>query len=337
MDKLLEYKDIWILAQQKEGRLERISFELITRGRELADQRGCRLCAMLFGGDITDDELHRLGRCGLDLAAVCRDERLKDFNVEPYARVMDVVISKYRPEVIIAGATSTGRTLMPYAAIKANTGLTADCTGLAIDPESGGLHQTRPAIGGNIMATIKTPAHRPQMATVRPHSTKPAQPAQKSKMLIEDILPEDQWFTTGVEYLGFESSGDQVSLADSDRVVVVGRGIKKADNLPMIYELADALDAAVGATRDVVDRGWLSYPHQIGLSGITISPKLYIGIGVSGAIQHLAGMQTAETIIAINSDPEAQIFKIADFGIVGDLFEVVPALTQQIRSGGVVD
>jgi electron transfer flavoprotein alpha subunit len=333
---LEQYKDIWILAECKSGSLERISFELVTRGRELARQRGCRLCAMLFGGDITDTELGKLGECGVGMAAVCRDKRLENFTIEPYARAMMYAIDKYTPEVIIAGATSTGRTLMPYAAIKADTGLTADCTYLEIDPESGGLHQTRPAIGGNIMATIKTPVHRPQMATVRPHSTKPAQPVKGADIHIEDIHTLDEWFNTSVKYLGFEKSQEQISLADSEIVVVAGRGIKKADNLPMIYELADALGAAVGATRDVVDRGWLSYPHQIGLSGVTINPKIYVGIGVSGAIQHLAGMQTAETIVAINSDPEAQIFKIADFGIVGDLFEVVPALTQRIRRGGTI-
>jgi electron transfer flavoprotein alpha subunit len=241
------------------------------------------------------------------------------------------LIEQYRPEIIIAGATSTGRTLMPYVAAKAHMGLTADCTGLDIEKETNNLLQTRPAIGGNVMAVIKTPKFRPQMSTVRPHSTKPASRQQGRRGEIIRLAASKEQLSSRIARVGFTANEEKQALSEADTVVVVGRGIKKAENIPLVRELVDSLGAALGATRDVVDRGWLSYPHQVGLSGQTISPKLYIGIGVSGSIQHLAGMQTAETIVAINNDSEAPIFRVADFGIVGDLFEVVPVLTTHIR------
>lgn len=220
---------------------------------------------------------------------------------------------------------------MPYVAVKANTGLTADCTLLDIEEETGNLLQTRPAIGGNIMATIKTPNHRPQMATVRPRSAKPAprQAGRKGQIIRLPAPPE--LLTSRVKRVGFKANAEEHGLADAEIVVTVGRGIKKGENLRLVQKLVETLEAALGATRDVVDRGWLSYPHQVGLSGKTITPKLYIGVGVSGSIQHLAGMQTSENIVAINVDPEAQIFRVADFGIVGDLFEVIPMLTERLR------
>ena len=220
---------------------------------------------------------------------------------------------------------------MPYVAIKAHAGLTADCTVLDIEADTGNLLQTRPAIGGNILATIKTPSHRPQMATVRPRSTKPAaKQSGRTGEIIRLQAPADL-LVSRVRRVDFDPSEESHSLQDADTVVAVGRGIKKSENIPLMQELADALDAALGASRDVIDRGWMSYPHQIGLSGKTVTPKFYLGAGVSGSIQHLAGMQTAETIVAINTDPDAQIFNVADFGIVGDLFEVVPALTERLR------
>ena len=332
----LTYQDIWILAEQHNGRVERISHELLTRGLNLAAERGSRLCAVIFGNNIAENDLNELILRGADQVIVMEDPLLEHFLVEPYAACMLKLIREYRPEIIIAGATSTGRTLMPYVAVHAHAGLTADCTGLAIEAGSNNLLQTRPAIGGNIMATIKTPEFKPQMATVRPRSTRPApiQPERKGEII--KLTPDRQSMNSRISREGFIANDEELSLQDADTVVVVGRGIKKAENISLIRQLADKLDAALGASRDVVDRGWLSYPHQIGLSGKTISPKLYIGIGVSGAIQHLAGMQTAETIIAINKDADAQIFKVADFGIVGDLFEVVPALMDSLakENGG---
>jgi electron transfer flavoprotein alpha subunit len=220
---------------------------------------------------------------------------------------------------------------MPYVAAKAHLGLTADCTGLDIEKETNNLLQIRPAIGGNIMAVIKTPRFRPQMSTVRPRSTKPAPKRQGRRGKIIRLVASKEELNSRIERMGFTANEEKQTLSEADTVVVVGRGIKKAENIPLVRELAENLGAALGATRDVVDRGWLSYPHQVGLSGQTINPKLYIGIGVSGSIQHLAGMQTAETIVAINNDNDAPIFKVADFGIVGDLFEVVPILTAHIK------
>jgi len=335
----MEHKGVWILAEQSEGRVQRISHELLTRGRDLADKRQTELVALVMGNGVEQADLVELIERGADRVLAIEAAGLEHFLPEPYAACMLWMIREHRPEIVIAGATSTGRTLMPLVAIAAHAGLTADCTVLDIDPHTGNLLQTRPAIGGNIMATIKTPHHRPQMATVRPRSTKPAErvgvPNSDPSLLaarITRIAPPAELLASRVRRLGFVKNAEQHGLQEADAVVAVGRGIKKGENVPMVQKLADSLDAALGATRDVVDRGWLSYPHQIGLSGKTVTPKLYIGVGASGSIQHLAGMQTSETIIAINIDADAQIFKVADIGIVGDLFEVVPVLTKKIAA-----
>jgi electron transfer flavoprotein alpha subunit len=344
------YKGVWILAEQSAGRVQRISYELLTRGRELADKRGMELSAIIFGDQIDKQDLQTLIDCGADRVVAMQAYALANFFVEPYAACLLELIRQRRPQIIIAGATSTGRTLMPYVAIKAKTGLTADCTVLEIEEGTGNLLQTRPAIGGNILATIKTPKHRPQMATVRPRSTKPATPrtstaANRSeaeirtdiaavapgKIEIMDAPPA--LLASRVRRLDFVHSAEEHGLADADTIVAVGRGIKKSENLKVVAPLVEALHAALGASRDVVDRGWLSYAHQIGLSGKTVTPKLYVGLGVSGSIQHLAGMGTSETIVAVNTDPDAQIFKVADFGIVGNLFDVVPALVKRLNGG----
>jgi electron transfer flavoprotein alpha subunit len=252
--------------------------------------------------------------------------------VEPYAACLASLVRDRDPSVFLAAATSTGRTAMPYLAALVHTGLTADCTELDIDTETGELLQTRPAIGGNILATIRTPNHRPQMATVRPHSGPRAPEVPGREGRIERLAPADGDLSSRMRRIGFTPATDAVSLADADRVVVTGRGLRKAENLPVIEELAEVLGAAVGGTRDVVDRGWLEYPHQIGLSGKTISPRLYLGAGVSGAIQHLAGMQTSEHIVAVNSDPDAQIFRLAELGVVGDMHEILPVLVRKLRA-----
>jgi len=327
----MDHRGVWILAEQADGRVARISHELLTRGRELADKRGTLLTAVLFGDGVAEADLAELIERGADRVIVTEAPELAHFLVQPHAACMAELIRAEKPEIVIAGATTTGRTLMPYVAILVSAGLTADCTVLDIDPRTGELLQTRPAIGGNILATIRTPKHRPQMATVRPRSTRPAPRVAGRTGKIERRTPAAELLRSKVKRVGFEPIGERHGLQDADIVVAAGRGIKKADNVPLIQRLADALDAALGATRDVVDRGWLSYPHQIGLSGKTVTPKLYIGIGASGSIQHLAGMQTSETIVAINIDPDAQLFKVADFGIVADLFEVVPVLTAKIR------
>jgi electron transfer flavoprotein alpha subunit len=327
----MNYSDIWVLAEQKKGRVQRISFELLARGIDLAKKRGCKLCAMVFGNNIDDGDLNELIERGADRVVVMQDPALEHFLVEPYAKCMAHLIDEYHPEIILAGATTTGRTLMPYVAMACHTGLTADCTGLDIEEDSGLLIQTRPAIGGNVMAMIKTPTHRPQMATVRPRSTTPAPKQEGRTGEIIKLNAPAHLLKSRIRRDGFIQSEQGEPLQEANIVVVVGRGIKKAENIPLVKKFAEALGASLGATRDVVDRGWLSYPYQVGLSGKTINPKLYIGIGVSGAIQHLAGIQTSETIVAINNDPDAPIFKVANFGIVGDLFEVLPKLIERIK------
>ncbi len=327
----MDYEGVWILAEQCGGRVQRISHELLTRARQLADKRDTIVTALIFGWDINAGDLQELIDRGADRVVVVEAEALGHFLVEPYAACMLKIIADYRPEIIIAGATSTGRTLMPYVAVKAHAGLTADCTMLDIEDETGNLLQTRPAIGGNIMATIKTPSHRPQMATVRPRSTRLAPKADGRTGEITHLTAPAELLGSRVRRVDFVPSEDAHGIQDSDVVVAVGRGIKNGENIPVMEDLAESLDAALGATRDVVDRGWLSYPHQVGLSGKTVTPKLYVGAGASGSIQHLAGMQTSENIVAINTDPDAQIFRVADIGVVGDLFEVVPALAEKIR------
>jgi electron transfer flavoprotein alpha subunit len=219
---------------------------------------------------------------------------------------------------------------MPYGAVKNHTGLTADCTELDIEEGTGNLLQTRPAIGGNIMATIKTPDHRPQMATVRPKSSRPLPDDPQRTGEIRPIpapsLPSGGTLVTGYR----RDEPGSLGLEEADLVIAGGRGLKKGENFALIRNLAQSLGAAVGASRDAVDRGWVSYPHQVGLSGKTVSPKVYIGIGISGAIQHLAGIKTSETIVAINSDPDATLHQIADLGIVGDAFQVIPELQKQL-------
>jgi len=326
------YNGVWALAEQAGGAVQRIGFELLARGRSLADKRGAKLTALVLGHQIDPAGVQELIDRGADAVLVIEAPQLEHFLPEPYTACMDWAIREHKPEIVIAGATSTGRTLMPLVAIKTDAGLTADCNLLDIEPETGNLLQTRPAIGGNILATIKCPEHRPQMATVRPHSTRPAERQDGRTGEIHRVTPPAELLTSRVRRVGFQPDEQSGGLQDADTVVAVGRGVKKADNIPLASALAEQLGAALGATRDVVDRGWLSYPHQIGLSGKTVTPRLYVGAGVSGSIQHLAGMQTAETIVAINTDPDAQLFRVADFGIVGDLFEILPLLTDRLRA-----
>ena len=327
-----KHEGVWILAEHSDGHVASVSWELLTRGRELAAKLDTKLTALVIGGDVQPDGLQDLIARGADRVIAALSPGLEHFLVEPYAACMVQLLADYRPEIVIAAATSTGRTLMPYVAVKAHTGLTADCTQLDIEPETRLLLQTRPAIGGNILATIKTPKHRPQMATVRPRSTRPAerQPGRNGGIVRWPVPPE--FLTSRIRHVDFVPESETHNLQAADLVVSVGRGIKRPENLPLIDALADSLGAAVGATRDVVDRGWLSYPHQVGLSGKTVTPTLYLAVGLSGSIQHLAGMQTAENVIAVNTDPDAQIFRVAELGLVGDLFEIVPVLTDKIRA-----
>ena len=334
----MDYRDIWTLAEVKNGRLHPVSYELLTWGRSLADIRGCRLCSVVLTDQIPDEDLQELIARGADVVYLVQDPSLEKFLVEPHAGALLHLVETYLPEVFIAAATSTGRTVMPYLSVKVPTGLTADCTGLAIDPDTGNLHQTRPAIGGNIMATIKTPTARPQMATIRPRSMKPTPPdASRTGEIITVDVPQD-YLTTRMRYEKFTPFPDNdAAIEEADILVAGGRGVKNKENFSILTELADLLGGSVGVTRACVEEGWQPYPRQVGMSGKTVVPQLYIACGISGAIHHLVGMQTAENIIAINTDPDAQIFQVADVGIVGDIFQVLPALIEQVQAAGESD
>ena len=331
---------VWTMAEQHEGKLKAVSFELLSRGRSLADKRGGKLSAILIGPVLKEETLKELILRGADEVIAVQDGALRYFDCVSYSAVFETLVRDYRPEIILAAATSTGRTLMPYTAVKLHAGLTADCTGLDIEEETGNLLQTRPAIGGNIMATIKTPDHRPQMATVRPRSSRPLEedPKREGELIrfsLGDTLPGGGKFPALREgravVKGYrrEEAGF-ASLEEAELIVSGGRGLKKGENFGIIREIAGSLGGEVGASRDAVDRGWISYPHQVGLSGKTVSPRLYIGVGISGAIQHLAGIKTSETIVSINIDPDANLHKIADLAIVGDAFEVLGELKKKL-------
>ena len=329
----MSYKGVWILGEQEAGKIKSVSYELLKRGRELADKLGVELTAVMLGKKMAREGLQELVYRGADNVIVVEDPALEYFLPDPYVNAMEILINRHRPEILIASATSTGRTVAPALAIRCNTGLTADCTGLDIDAENGNLIQTRPAIGGNILATIRTPNHRPQMATVRPHSNKPLDPDRHRTGRIVNESVDPALLKSRTKRLEFKKNEDAGSnIQDAEIVIAGGKGFKKEENFRILHEVAALLGGAVGATRDAVDLGWATYPHQVGLSGKTISPKLYMGIGISGSVQHLAGIKTSENMIAVHNEPEAQIFRVADFGIVGDLFEVLPLIKQKLQA-----
>ncbi len=323
---------IWILAEVFEDKLSNVSFELLARAHNLKNKlQDSEIVSIVLYNDLSEDELAKLFHYGSDKIIFLKHNKLKNFIVDDYTRVLVNLINREKPAILLGAATTFGRTILPYVATKVYAGLTADCTILDIEEETGNLLQTRPAIGGNILATIKTPIARPQMATIRPHSTKPLKPDTKKQgeLIIENV--KDDFFKSSIEFIKFEKEeGDEKSITDSRIVVAGGKGFAKAENFKYLHQLAKILDAGIGASREAVDRGWISYPHQVGLSGKTITPDLYIAIGISGAIQHLAGMQTSKHIIAINNDPDAQIFKLADLAIVGNLFDILPELINKL-------
>ncbi|MBC7333113.1 MAG: electron transfer flavoprotein subunit alpha/FixB family protein [Actinobacteria bacterium] len=329
----MSYREVWTIAEQCQGDIREVSYEILTRGRALADKLGVKLASVLIGYKVNKEKIEELIYRGADKVYLAEAQELENFIVENYGNVLIDLISQYKPEIIIAGATTSGRTLMPYVAVRVNAGLTADCTDLDIEEGTGNLLQTRPAIGGNILATIKTPNNRPQMATVRVKSTRPLPVDNKRTGEIIRINLKPGLIDGRVKRLGFRKTEEEaVNIQDADIIVAGGRGLKKKENFALIRDLAKRLGGVVGASRDAVDRGWISYPHQVGLSGKTVSPRLYIAVGISGSVQHLAGIKTAENIVAINIDPDAQIFKVSDFGIVGDLFDVVPAISERLSA-----
>ena len=325
------YKNIWIFAEQRKNEIAPVVFELLGKGRELAEQLECKLVAVLLGHNIVECSKELIAH-GADEVIVVDDPRLKDFLDLPYAKTLTELANKYKPEIILSGASVMGRSFIPRVAVELHTGLTADCTGLEIDPDTTNLLQTRPAFGGNILATIVTPNHLPQMATVRHKVMAPLEKDDSREgSIIKEIIDFSE-LKDDTKFLGFVKDESQmVNLVEADLVVTGGRGLKNKDNFVIIENLAKVLNGAIGASRASVDADWISYPHQVGQTGKTIKPKIYIAVGISGAIQHLAGMQSSDYIIAINKDPDAPIFKVADLGLVGDLFEIVPQITKKLR------
>lgn len=324
-------RGVWVFCEQKKGVVQSVSFELLGKGRELADKLGTELCAVLLGHGIEHKALDLIHR-GADIVYVVDHPGLKNFLDDPHTQILVRLIKKYKPDIILCGATIIGRSLISRVAVRIHTGLTADCTGLDIDPHKKILMQTRPAFGGNIMATIITPHHKPQMATVRHKVMKEAVPDPKRKGRIIKETFEEAAFASRTKVLDIiEEITATVNIAEADVIVSGGRGLRGPENFKILEDLAEVLNAAVGASRAAVDAGWMPYSHQVGQTGKTVCPKIYIACGISGQIQHLVGMQSSDTIIAINSDPHAPIFSVATAGIVGDLFEVVPLLTKKFK------
>ncbi len=324
------FKNVWVFAEQKKSVIQPVVYELLGKGRELADTLGVQLWAVLLGNNIEDKSNELITR-GADKVLVAEDKLLENYLDEPYTQVLIDLIEKYKPEIVLTGATTIGRALISRVATKIDAGLTADCTGLEIDLDQKILLQTRPAFGGNIMATIITPDHRPQMATVRHKVMKEAQPDSLRKGDVE-VINYNGKLSSRTKLLDVvDELGKSVNLTEADVIVSGGYGLSKPENFKIIEDLAESLDAAVGASRSAVDSGWIPYAHQVGQTGRTVCPKLYIACGISGQIQHLVGMQSSDVIIAINRDPEAPIFKVATYGIVGDLFEIVPLLTKRLN------
>jgi len=324
------YKGVWVFAEQDRGKLKSYVFELLAKGQELAKALGVELAAVCLGHNIED--IASLAAHGADRIYLADDPALAQCQDEPYAATLAGLVREHKPEILLAGATPFGRSFIPKVAAMLETGLTADCTALEIEPHSHLLLQTRPTFGGNIMATITCESRRPQMATIRPHVFKKSSPdgTRKGEIIRVDLRKEA--VTSRTKLVGFiEDVTEKVRLDECPVIVSGGRGLGKPENFQIVRELAEALGAAVGSSRPPVDDGWIPYSHQVGQTGRTVCPRVYFAIGISGAVQHLAGMQTSEIIIAINEDPNAPIFEVATYGIVGDLFKIVPLLTERLK------
>ena len=331
--RIKEYRGVWVFVEQTEGEPATVSWELLSVGADLAKTLGVELCSVVVG-----DNVKRLCQesfaYGASKTYLVDDPVFHYYRTEPYHKAVCYLVEKYKPEIVLMGATGLGRDLAGAVATKLSTGLTADCTGLAID-ERGFLLQTRPAFGGNIMATILTEGTRPQMASVRPHvMSMPEKNTSRSGEIIREStsLKEEDFTTKVLEIISdTRCEGEYVDVAAADIIVSGGRGICAKENFDMLQELANELGGVVGCSRAVVEAGWMPVERQVGQTGKTVRPKLYIACGISGAIQHLVGMQDSDVIIAINRDREAPIFEVATYGIVGDVFQVVPAITKRIR------
>jgi electron transfer flavoprotein alpha subunit len=325
------YKDVWVFCEQKKGKVQSIAYELLGKGRELADKLGVSLCGVLLGENMDEATKNIIAR-GADKVYVVDSPKLKAYQDDPYTKVLTELVTKYKPEIVLCGASVIGRSLISRVAIQVDAGLTADCTGLDIDKKDKILLQTRPAFGGNIMATIISPDNRPQMATVRHKVMKEAEPDKSRKgEVIKESFPDEDLVSRSTLIDIVEEIEETINLAEADIIISGGRGVGSKENFSIIKDLALSLNGAVGASRSAVDADWIPYSHQVGQTGKTVCPKLYIACGISGQIQHLIGMKSSDVIVAINKDPEAPIFKVATYGIVGDLFKVLPQLTSQFK------
>jgi electron transfer flavoprotein alpha subunit len=330
--KLATYRGVWVFVEQTEGEPARVSWELIGKGRELADAINTELCAVVLGENV-ERLCHEAFAYGAEKAVLVDAPVFRHYRTEAYLKAFCLLIDRYQPEIILMGATGLGRDLAGAVATVVGTGLTADCTGLAVDDRRN-LMQTRPAFGGNIMATIMCDKFRPQMATVRPHvMSLPEYREGATGEIIRVSCPveEKDILTKVLEVIKDQKGKDHVDVAGAEFIISGGRGMMGSDNFALLKELADELGGVVGASRSAVDAGWMPHDRQVGQTGKTVRPKIYIACGISGAIQHLVGMQDSDLIIAINRDKEAPIFEVAHYGIVGDLFQVVPELTRGIR------
>lgn len=330
---LKDYNDIWVIGEQREGKIHPVTIELIGEAKKLASEIGKKVIVVVAGYEI-EEEVKKLLNYGVDKVLYIKSPLLKTFSTDGYAISISNLILERRPEIVLVGATSIGRDIGPRIAAKIGTGLVADCTKLDIDPTDGKILQTRPAFGGNLMATIICPINRPQMATVRPGVMQKAAHIDNPTGVVEEITPNLTEADIIAKVIEIVKSGKKrVNLIDAKIVVSGGRGVKGPEGFELIKALADALGGEVGSSRACVDAGWIDSMHQVGQTGTTVRPEIYFACGISGAIQHLAGMSESKYIVAINTDPTAPIFKVCDFGIVGDLKEVIPAMIEEIEKG----
>jgi len=324
------YRGVWVWVEEEGGRAHPVSWELLGQARKMAQTLETPVSAVVMGSGVEALAGQAIAY-GADTVYLADEATLGTFRLEPYAALLVKLVQEHRPEILLLGATTRGRDLAAAVAAELGTGLAADCTGLEVEPATRILRATRPALGGNVLSTVVIPRHRPQVASVRPRVFElPApDPARSGQVVrVPAVLPEEAIPTRVLEVVREEGG---VNLTEARVIVSGGRGVGSAEGFRPLQELADLLGGAVGASRSAVDQGWISYPHQVGQTGVTVRPDLYIACGISGAIQHVAGMRTSRYIVAINKDPEAPIFQIADYGVVGDLKAIVPALTRALR------
>ncbi len=322
---------VWVFAEQRDGVLQKVSLELLGKGREIADTLGEKLVAVMPGYNV-DNLAKTLVAHGADEVLYVNSPLLKNYTTDGYTTVIYNLVMERKPEIVFIGATNIGRDLGPRLAGRIHTGLTADCTGLAVDEETRYLQMTRPAFGGNLMATIECPNHRPQMSTVRPGVFNVPCADERREGKIEVITPALKDTDVRTQVLEVvKSLKDSIDITEADIIVSGGRGVGNKEGFAVLQELADVMGGVVGASRAAVDSGWMDKSHQVGQTGKTVRPQIYIACGISGAIQHLAGMQDSDFIIAINKDENAPIMSVADMAIVGDLYKVVPELTKEVK------